>query len=147
MAIRFLSTIEEWKDFSNLSKHPIELDGETWKSVEHYYQYRKYEKTDLEFALRIRQLDSPKEVKKLTLENPNYLENWDEIKLETIKKAVYKKFETYPALKNKLLSTGKQELIEANPEDYFWGEGEERTGKNMRGKILMEIRDSYKEKK
>ena len=54
MTIRFLSTIKKWKNFSNLSPHKITIDGETWKSVEHYYQYKKFENTDLEFALKLK---------------------------------------------------------------------------------------------
>lgn len=142
MAIRFLSNIEEWKDFSNLSPTPIEIDGEEWKSVEHYYQYNKFEKSDLEFALKLKNLETPKEVKKLSLTNENYRKDWDLVKVEIIIKAVKKKFETYPKIRYLLLSTGDEELIEANSDDYFWGEGEDKTGKNMMGKILMEIRSS-----
>ena len=143
MAIECLSTIQEWKDFSNLAKYPIELEGKIWKSTEHYYQYKKYEKVDPKFAIRIREIDSPREVKKLTLQNLRHPDNWDEIKIDILKKAAYKKFETYLQLRDKLLSTGKEELIEANPDDYFWGIGKNRTGKNMMGKILMEIREYY----
>ena len=37
-----------------------------------------------------------------------------------------------------------QELIEANPDDYFWGEGKDGTGKNMMGKLLMKVRTNLK---
>lgn len=143
MTIRFLSNIEQWKDFSNLSPHPIELDGETWESSEHYYQYKKFENSDPSYALKIKNANTPKEVKKLSLENQNFDINWDNKKVDMLRRAVTKKFETYEGLRQLLLSTDTEELIEANPDDYFWGEGKERTGENMMGKILMEIRDSY----
>ncbi len=146
MAIRFLSTIEKWKDFSNLAYYPIYLEGENWISTEHYYQYKKFERTDLEFALRLKNLKSPKEVKKLSLKNNNFPKNWDDIKLDILKKAVKKKFESYENLQNLLLSTGQEELIEANPDDYFWGEGENGSGKNMMGNLLMEIRSKIQKK-
>lgn len=143
MAIRFLSTIEKWKNFSNLSPPPIEIDGEVWNSVEHYYQYKKFENCDPSYAQKIKNTSSPRKVKKLSLENKTRDSNWKEKKVEILKKAVTKKFETYNNLKQLLLSTGQKKLIEANPDDYFWGEGKNRTGKKIIGKILMEIRDSF----
>ena len=145
MAIRFLSTIEKWKDFSNLAPYKINLDGEEWESTEHYYQYKKYEKTDPEFALQIKNTKSPKEVKKLSLTNKNYAPNWDEIKKDVLKKAALQKFTTHKNLETLLLSTNNEELIEANPDDYYWGEGADGTGQNTMGKILMEIRDYIKQ--
>ena len=41
---------------------------------------------------------------------------------------------------------GYYQLIEANPADYFWGEGKDGSGKNMMGRILMEIRAYLKDK-
>ena len=146
MAIRFLSKIEKWKDLSNLAPYPIELDGETWSSSEHYYQFKKFEKTDPQCAQKIKYFSTPKEAKILSLKNNNYLANWDDIKVDILKKAVRKKFESYDNLRNLLISTGNEELIEANPDDYFWGEGKDGSGKNMMGKVLMEIRENLKNK-
>lgn len=33
------------------------------------------------------------------------------------------------------------ELVEASPNDYFWGAGYERTGQNKLGQLLMQVRD------
>ena len=147
MAIKFLSKIEEWKDLSNLASYLIELDGETWSSSEHYYQFKKFEITDLQLAQKIKYASTPKEAKILSLENSNnHPANWDDIKVDILKKAVRKKFESYDNLRNLLISTGNEELIEANPDDYFWGGGADGSGKNMMGKILMEIRENLKNK-
>jgi N-glycosidase YbiA len=140
MAIRFLNKIEEWKDFSNLAPYPIELEGKVWGSVEHYFQFKKYEKTDPQYARKIRNAATPKDAKKLSLQNDKYPPGWEEDSVNLLKVAVRKKFESYPQLKNLLLSTGDEELIEANPDDYFWGEGKDGSGKNMMGQILMEVR-------
>ena len=146
MVIRFLSKILEWKDFSNLAPYPIKLNGEIWNSAEHYYQFRKFEKTDPEYAQKIKEAPTPKEAKLLSLKNNNYPNNWDELKIDILGEAVKVKFESYPELKKLLLSTGDEELIEANPDDYFWGEGKDGTGKNMMGKILMEVRANLRGK-
>lgn len=141
MAIRFLSKIEQWKDFSNLAPYPIELEGRTWPSAEHYYQYKKFEKADPEYAQKILEAQTPKEVKVLSMLNDKRSPGWDDEKVAILKTAVIKKFESYKNLRDLLLSTGEEELIEANPDDYFWGEGADGTGKNVMGKMLMEIRD------
>jgi ribA/ribD-fused uncharacterized protein len=140
MPIRFLSKIEQWKDFSNLAPYPIELKGRVWQSSEHYYQYKKFEKADPDYAQKILEAETPKEVKKLSMQNDKRSPEWDNEKVAILKTAVIKKFTSYSNLRDLLLSTGDEELIEANPDDYFWGEGADGTGKNMMGKMLMEIR-------
>jgi len=140
MAIRFLSKIAQWRDFSNLAPYPIELQGEVWKSTEHYYQFRKFERSDPEYAQRIKEAPTPRDAKILSLQNKNYPDDWDELKVDILREAVRKKFESYPGLERLLLSTGEEELIEANPNDYFWGEGKDGSGRNMMGQILMEVR-------
>jgi hypothetical protein len=147
MAIRFLSKIEKWKDFSNLASYPIKIEGELWKSSEHYYQFKKFEKTDPEYAQKIKNASTPKDAKILSMENDNYPAYWNDIKVEVLRVAVMKKFESYSQLENLLLSTGNEELIEANQEDYFWGEGKDGSGKNMMGQILMETREYLRSKK
>jgi ribA/ribD-fused uncharacterized protein len=54
--------------------------------------------------------------------------------------AVRAKFSSHAALRDLSLSTGDKELIELTTNDYYWGCGTDGTGKNMLGKILMEIR-------
>jgi len=144
MVIRFLSKVDEWKDFSNLSSHKIEMEGRTWKSVEHYYQYKKFEKSDKEFAEIIRETSTPRNAKMLAMKNNNFPKTWFKENMTILEEAVTKKFESHPKLAEFLLSTKNQELIEANPDDYFWGEGKDGTGKNMMGKLLMKVRTNLK---
>jgi ribA/ribD-fused uncharacterized protein len=54
---------------------------------------------------------------------------------------VLKKFETHADIRETLLGTGDQELVEKTTGDYYWGCGTNGTGKNMLGKILMETRE------
>lgn len=140
MAIRFLSKIAQWRDFSNLAPYPIVLHGEVWKSTEHYYQFRKFERSDPGYAQRIKEAPTPKDAKVLSLQNNNYSDDWDNIKVNVLREAVRTKFESYLELEKLLLSTGEEELIEANPDDNFWGEGKDGLGKNIMGQILMEVR-------
>lgn len=43
-------------------------------------------------------------------------------------------------LRDLLLSTNSKNLIEASPYDYYWGCGNDGSGQNRLGKLLMELR-------
>lgn len=57
-----------------------------------------------------------------------------------MRKAVIAKFPQNEDIKEILLQTGNEKIIEATTDDYYWGCGTDGTGKNMLGKILMEVR-------
>jgi ribA/ribD-fused uncharacterized protein len=57
-----------------------------------------------------------------------------------MREAVLRKFETHPDLREALLATGDEELVENAPDDYYWGRGADGSGANHLGKILMEVR-------
>jgi ribA/ribD-fused uncharacterized protein len=44
-----------------------------------------------------------------------------------------------------LLATGDQEIVENARGDRYWGIGEDGMGKNMLGKILMEVREKLRQ--
>jgi predicted NAD-dependent protein-ADP-ribosyltransferase YbiA (DUF1768 family) len=69
--------------------------------------------------------------------------DWEQIKVGLMCGLVSQKFQD-PKLKQMLLDTGDQELIEGNYWfDDFWGVHNGK-GKNQLGKILMLVRDSTK---
>ena len=45
-----------------------------------------------------------------------------------------------PELRELLLATGDEDIVEAAPTDYYWGVGREGTGQNKLGKIIERIR-------
>ncbi|WP_081589256.1 MULTISPECIES: NADAR family protein [Fischerella] len=45
-----------------------------------------------------------------------------------------------------LLSTGDEEIVENSPIDYYWGCGADGSGKNMLGIILMEVREILRQR-
>ena len=59
-------------------------------------------------------------------------------------RAVLKKFKTHDKLKELLLSTGEQNIVENAPGDYYWGVGKNGTGLNKLGKILVSVREELK---
>ena len=73
----------------------------------------------------------------------NLREDWEEVKDEIMKYCLRSKFDQNPELKAELIKTNGLHLEEANTwGDKYWGtvNGE---GKNMLGKLLMELRDEY----
>jgi N-glycosidase YbiA len=128
--------------FSNFSLHPIEVDGYRWPTVEHYYQAQKFTGTEFSWlATQIAAAPTPEAAAVLgrCLDYRPSLD-WPDRKLLVMERAVLAKFNGYPELRKLLLATGLAQIVEDSPRDYFWGCGEDRSGLNHLGKILMQIR-------
>lgn len=137
--IKFYSSRAEFGEFSNFWLAPIELDGKTWKSSEHYYQAQKFAGTKHETA--VRKASSPMDAARMGRRKDLPLRSdWERVKDNVMRKAVLAKFTQHPELKEILLSTGNAKLIEHTENDSYWADGGNGTGKNMLGIILMEVR-------
>lgn len=141
MAIYFYSSREKpYGCFSNFSAHGLTLDGVWWPTSEHYFQAQKFVGTP--HADQIRQVKLPKDAARLGRQRTRPLRpDWEAVKDDVMRQAVLCKFETHADIRDILLSTGNQDLVENAPGDYYWGCGQNGTGKNMLGKILMEVRE------
>lgn len=138
--IYFYSTRSEYGSFSNFSRHGFELDGEYWPTTEHYFQSQKFPET--EHCDQIRQAKTPKNAAKMGRERSRPLrKDWEQVKDDIMRKAVLRKFENHAEIREILLATGDEEIVENAPGDYYWGCGKDGSGKNMLGQILMEVRD------
>jgi ribA/ribD-fused uncharacterized protein len=139
MPIYFYSATDEYGCFSNFSRHGIELDGKHWPTVEHYFQAQKFAGTPQEG--RIRHAATPKVAKRLGHDRTQTLRrDWESVKDDVMRRGVLRKFETHADIRAILLGTGDEELIENAPNDYYWGCGSDGSGRNMLGRILMEVR-------
>ncbi len=140
MTIYFYSTREEYGCFSNFSSHGFKLDGLYWFTSEHYFQAQKFIGTP--HFEQIRLVKTPKDAAKMGRERTRPLrQDWENVKNDIMRKAVLRKFQTHADIREILLSTKNQEIIENSPIDTYWGCGADGTGKNMLGIILMEVRD------
>ncbi len=70
--------------------------------------------------------------------------DWEIVKTNIMRQAVLKKFLTHADIREVLLTTGDQLLVENSPRDYFWGCGADHTGQNHLGKILMSVREEIR---
>jgi len=130
--------------FSNFLKyHPIFLKGKFWPSSEHYYQAQKYAGTEYEEAVRL--VGTPREAADLGRDTTKPLRpDWEQVKNDIMREAVRAKFSQYKTLQKVLLDTGDAELIEHTTKDTYWADGGDGSGENWLGKILMEIREEFK---
>lgn len=110
---------------------------------------------DFETFLKITCTDSPKDAKMLGRQVCNFQpEVWDQIKYQACVLACKSKFTSNPRLREFLISTGDEELVECSPTDKIWGIGigldnpdwkdkSKWQGKNLLGLALMEVRGLF----
>src|SRR5690349_13257667 len=138
--IRFYRTGDAYGHFSNFAPFPIRLKDLEWPSTEHYFQAQKFAGTKDEEAVRL--ADSPMTAAKMGRERSRPLRaDWESVKDDVMRRAVVAKFEQHPKLLGLLLSTGDAEIIEHTKNDDYWADGGDGSGKNMLGRILMEVRE------
>lgn len=143
MTIYFYKQYGELGYLANYSNHGFELDGKYWPTVEHYYQAQKF--NDEELKEKIRLSPTPKMASQIGRDRNNKLrENWEDIKRDIMLVGVLAKFRNHPDILNKLLATGDEDIVENTDIDYYWGCGENKTGRNEFGKILVKAREILK---
>lgn len=147
MTIYFYKVDEPYGCFSNFSAHPIQLDGLDWQTVEHYYQAQKFVDTQTNLVSIIRAVKTPLEAAAIGRDRTYQLRpDWESVKTPIMEKAVLTKFLTHPDIQEILLNTAEALIIEDSPTDYYWGCGQEKTGQNQLGKILMKVRQEIRQR-
>jgi hypothetical protein len=139
MTIYFYSPHEKYGCFSNFSRHGFQLDDAWWMTSEHYFQAQKFSNTPHVEA--IRQAKTPKEAANMGRDRSRPLRpDWEQVKDDMMRKAVLCKFETHADIREILLATSNELIVEKTTADYYWGCGKDGSGKNRLGEILMEVR-------
>jgi ribA/ribD-fused uncharacterized protein len=138
--INFYSTSEAFGEFSNFAEYPIEMDGVKWPTTEHYFQAQKF--LDKAYRQQIRKAKSAMQAARLGRDRKYKLRpDWESVKIGIMHAAVKAKFTQYEDLRMLLLSTGTAKIVEHTVNDDFWGDGGDGRGKNMLGRILMQLRE------
>lgn len=126
--------------FSNYSLHPVRIEGVLWPTTEHYFQAMKFP-DDPERQQRILDTPHPGEAKRIAWEpGVRPARGWDTQRDEVMRDAVRAKFTQHADIRQILLDTGEQTLVEHTKNDSYWGDGGDGSGQNRLGQILMEIR-------
>lgn len=161
--------------FSNFYQSPIGFGGEIYPTSEAYYQSQKFTGKDAsitsrEYAKIIASQNTGNKAAVLARQKKPQLtyqwgrdlwkmiqeyqslgvemrSDWDEIKDNVMRRAVYQKFVQNPKLKKSLIETGNKLMFEHTHRDSYWADGHpfnnpkvHGTGKNMLGIILEETR-------
>ncbi|WP_414579025.1 NADAR family protein [Anabaena sp. CCY 9402-a] len=147
MTIYFYKAWQPFGCFSNFSPHGIEIYGSYWSTVEHFYQAQKFVgSVDAVIIPVIRAAKTPEDAAALGRCSSRRLRlDWDLVKTQVMREAVLKKFLTHSDIREILLSTGNEVLVENSPTDYFWGCGADNTGQNHLGKVLMSVREDLRQ--
>ena len=142
---------------SKLSNHHrciFTVNGTEFISVEQFYMYSKASHFhDHSTALEIMKSENPILAWSLGKKMKGFdQENWRSVQNAFMKSGLNAKFQQNPELGKYLEDTADCMLVEANPHDSYWGVGlplhgagtwqqELWKGKNMLGKLLMEVRE------
>ncbi|RCJ27046.1 Swarming motility protein ybiA [Nostoc minutum NIES-26] len=147
MTIYFYKVWQPYGCFSNFSPHGIYIQGSYWPTVEHYYQAQKFVGSiDAVIIPIIHTAETPEEAAALGRCSTRQLRSdWELVKTQVMREAVLKKFLTHAEIREILLTTGDDLLVENSPTDYFWGCGARKTGQNHLGKILMSVREEIRQ--
>jgi ribA/ribD-fused uncharacterized protein len=142
MEIRFFKPEGPHGFLSNYFRWPFILGGRRWENVEHCYQAAKFDHNP-KLLEAICRHSHPDAAKSFSHEHAgNCRPDWERVKLQVMRKAVWAKFEQSAFLTRELLATEDAELIEDSPSDTFWGLGRSGAGANYLGKLFMELRTS-----
>lgn len=138
--IRFYSAKGEYGCFSNFAAYPFALGGKVWPTAEHYFQAQKFAGTEHEDA--IRQVRSPMVAARMGRSRQRPLRaDWERVKDEVMLAGIRAKFAQHADIRAVLLATGDALLVERTRKDRYWGDGGDGSGRNMLGKLLMQVRE------
>lgn len=137
--------------FSQWWVSPFTVDGISYQTAEHWMMCKKAELFgDEEQKIAILGNNSPAFAKKCGRKVLNFNPNvWQERSFDIVVEGNFHKFSQNDGLKEFLLSTGDDIIVEASPFDNIWGIGTQShlpnpsqwKGKNLLGFALMEVRD------
>ena len=134
---------EEYEFLSNFYPTKVVFDEITYYNAEAAYQAQKCSRYEDRFQFALMSADEAKRLGQKIEIRPD----WDDIKYHVMEQVVYAKFAQNPTLAQDLLDTTDKPLKEGNTwGDVYWGinlrTGE---GKNNLGKILMALRNYFRE--
>ena len=145
-----MESVDFYKEFgdlgylANYSDHGFYEDGIFYKTAEHYYQSHKFDNPIIQ--KRIIDAKTPKEASLIGRDKNNIrIKNIDDIKNQIMYNAIYLKFKQNKDIMYKLIETRNKPIREMTTKEYYWGIGPDLSGKNVIGKILVEVRNKLKQ--
>lgn len=148
---------QDYYVLSNFSAFTLKWEGRRFDTSEAAYHWMKF---PLTVGIPEQTLVTRHSVRSMILYAPSAHEafkiaernrehrrpDWDEVKVDVMRQILRAKADQHEYVKRKLLATGDRELIENSWRDTYWGCGEHGDGRNMLGKLWMEIRAELRSK-
>lgn len=145
--IKFNRKFGIYSEFSNFYRCRVVYDGGVYRSSEAAWQAQKTLDPDLRKKFETLSPSYAKKMGRYISLRPD----WEDIKYQLMVDVCYAKFSQNKELKEKLLSTGDEVLVEDTTgwHDNIWGNCEcprcmHKEGRNLLGKALMTVRDKLK---
>lgn len=133
---------EEYEFLSNFYPAKMEFEGIVYHNSEAVYQAQKCKNPEDKLLFANMYANEAKRFGRKV----ETREDWDEVKVDLMRKIVEAKFSQHPELAVRLLETGNRPLKEGNSwGDVFWGiDHKTGEGENHLGQILMKLREKYR---
>lgn len=129
---------------SNFSAFCIHWRGKPFFTSEHAYHWSRFDLPEGRGILLqdcVQRAASAHDAFKFAQDNKSkQRKDWDTIKVDVMRDILREKAAQHEYVARKLEATGDRELVEDSWRDDFWGWGEHRNGRNMLGKLWMEVR-------
>jgi len=139
MIIGFYKEYGELGYLATYSDYGFIKDGIFYRTSEHYYQSKKF--ADKDVINKIILAPTPKIASQIGRDRKNKLrKNWDLIKNDVMYEATLYKFLANEEIRERLLLTQNNSIVEETVKENYWGCGPNKDGKNCYGKILELVR-------
>jgi len=142
-AVKF-SRFDEQDPLSTCSAHPILLEDINWLTCEHYYSSSIVASATAKSNI----ISAAAGLQAYEIARPWYrrkIKNWKKMRATLMTRALYTKVQMYDEVREALLATEDNRIVETSMYDYFWGLGRDQRGENTLGKIWMDIRKKITE--
>lgn len=140
--IYFYETDKPYGCLSNFARCQITVGGTVWPTSEHFFQASKFEGREDQESVRA--ASTPFIAAKLGRDRFRKIRaDWESVRDTIMRVALSAKFQQHEDLRQVLLSTGNNRLVEHTPNDSYWADGGDGFGRNRLGELLMELRCSY----
>lgn len=143
--IRFYRASETpYGALSNLYRRSVKFEGRIYPTSEHAYQAGKARRPEVRDWLMAAPSPALLAMAAHGLYRWDVVPDWSRTKFDRMRRVLQAKFEQHRDLADLLAATGDARLVEAatvdNSVNRLWGEVEGKGGRNMLGRLLMEVR-------
>lgn len=141
--ISFYGVRDPYGQLSNFAPFSIELYGLVWPTSEHYFQGQKFVGTPQ--AEVIRRAKGGRAAAKAGRSRVHPMrQHWLTERDDAMRRALRAKFTQHESLRELLVGTGDERLVEHTAKDSYWGDGGDGSGRNRLGELLMELREELR---